>query len=196
LADPAEPLLPIDERIGALERRYNAAIGLFATGLDRGRSISHRGQDAFAMCSTFKGYATARALQMVASGQLFLDQPVFVDPAGLVANSPRNLLLKAIGGPQAVTAFARTIGDQRTRLDRWETELNTAVPGDPRDTSTPEALGGDYGSANDIGVASGPAGQRLLLAIMTRSRADDPKARSLRPAIGELTSLLMPELPG
>ena len=52
-----------------------------------------------------------------------------------------NCLLLIIGGPSRITAFARSIGDHRTRLDRWETELNSAVPGDPRDTSTPRALG-------------------------------------------------------
>jgi beta-lactamase class A len=269
LADPAEPVPPINERIGALERRHNAYVGLFAADLNGGRSISHRGQEPFAMCSTFKGYASARVLQMVADGELTLDQKVFVDPAAVVANSPRtqpraggdmtldelcraalqvsdntagNLLLKTIGGPPAITSFARSIGDPSSRLDRWETELNSAVPGDPRDTSTPEALGGgyrdlltgdalasqqrqqledwmranetssvraglppqwttadktgsgDYGSTNDVGIAYGPAGQRVLLALMTRSKADDPKAQNLRPLIGELTTLLLPEL--
>jgi beta-lactamase class A len=269
LADPAAPVPPINERIGALERRHNAYVGLFAADRNSGRSISHRGQEPFAMCSTFKGYASARVLQMVADGELTLDQKVFVDPAAIVANSPRtqpragsdmrldelcqaalqvsdntagNLLLKTIGGPPAITAFARSIGDPSSRLDRWETELNSAIPGDPRDTSTPEALGGgyrdlltgdalappqrqqledwmranetssvraglppgwttadktgsgDYGSTNDVGVAYGPAGQRVLLAIMTRSKVDDPKAQNLRPLIGELTTLLLPEL--
>src|SRR6476661_5034862 len=269
LADPAEPLPPIDERIAALERRYNADVGLFAVDLDRGRSIAHRGQETFAMCSTFKGYASARVLQMVERGQLMLGQKVFVDPAAIVANSPRtqpragadmtldelrqaalqvsdntagNLLLKTIGGPSAITAFARSIGDPSSRLDRWETELNSAIPGDPRDTSTPEALGGgyrnllagdalasaqrqqldswlrenetssvraglppgwttadktgngDYASTNDIGIAYGPDRQRLLLAVMTRTATDDPKAPNNRPLIGELTTLLIPEL--
>ena len=54
------------------------------------------------------------------------------------------LLLRAIGGPPGLTAFARSIGDERTRLDRWETELNSAIPGDPRDTSTPAALAGGF----------------------------------------------------
>jgi len=171
LADPAEPVPPINERIDALERRHNALIGVLAMDLDSRRSVAHRAQDSFAMCSTFKGYAAARVLQMTQDGQLTLDVKVFVDPAGLVPNSPRtapraggemtldelcqaavqvsdntagNLLLKTIGGPQAITAFARSIGDDRSRLDRWETELNSEIPGDPRDTSTPEALGGGY----------------------------------------------------
>jgi beta-lactamase class A len=88
LADPAEPL-PINERIAALERRHKAYVGLFTADLDGGRSISHRGQEAFAMCSTFKGYAAARVLQMVDGGQLTVDQEVFVDSAAIVANSPR-----------------------------------------------------------------------------------------------------------
>jgi beta-lactamase class A len=74
LADPAEPLAPIQERIGALERRYDAHVGLFAVDLDGSRSVSHRGQEAFAMCSTFKGYASEQVLQMVGQGQLTLDQ--------------------------------------------------------------------------------------------------------------------------
>jgi beta-lactamase class A len=55
-------------------------------------------------------------------------------------NSAGNFLIKALGGPQAVTAYARSIGDTEFRLDRWETELNTAIPGDPRDTTTPAAM--------------------------------------------------------
>lgn len=263
------PESSIDQRIAGLEQAHDAYVGVFAVDLDGGRSIAHRGQEAFAMCSTFKGYAAARVLQMVERGQLTLDQTVFVDPAAIVMNSPRtqpraggdmtlaelcqaalqvsdntagNLLLKTIGGPSAITAFARSIGDPSSRLDRWEIELNSAVPGDPRDTSTPEALGGgyrsllagdalapqqrdlledwmrtnetssiraglppgwttadktgsgDYGSTNDVGIGYGPAGQRVLLALMTRSRANDPKAPNLRPLIGELTTLLLPKV--
>ena len=268
LATPP-PALTTDQQIAGLEQANSAIIGLFAVNLDSGATVAHRSQDSFAMCSTFKAYAAARVLQMVERGQLTLDQKAFVDPAAIVANSPRtepragtemtlselceaalqvsdntaaNLLLHTIGGPQAITAFARSIGDERTRLDRWETELNSAVPGDPRDTSTPEALGGgyrtlldaavlgppqrrlleewmranqtssvraglppgwttadktgsgDYGSTNDVGIAYGNDGQRILLAIMTRSQGSDPKAANLRPLIGELTGLVLPTL--
>ncbi|MDT5015180.1 MAG: beta-lactamase class [Mycobacterium sp.] len=271
LADPAEPLPQIEERIGALEQRHNALIGVFATNLDSGQTVTHRAQDLFAVCSTFKGYAAARVLQMVENGELTLDRKMFVDPAAIVANSPRtqpraggemaldelcqaavqvsdntagNLLLKTIGGPPAITAFARSIGDDRTRLDRWELELNSAIPGDPRDTSTPQALGGgyrnlltgdalappqrqqledwmranetssmraglppgwttadktgngSYASTNDIGIAYGPDGRRLLLSVMTRTASDDPNTENNRPLIGELATLVVPMLLG
>ena len=272
LADPADPVPPVHDRIEALQRQHDVEIGVYAVDLESGRTVSHLDGESFAMCSTFKGYAAARVLQMVQNGELTLDRQVFVDPEqAALPNSPRtapnaggqmtladlcaaavqvsdnaagNLLLQTIGGPSAITDFARSIGDDRTRLDRWEIELNTAIPGDPRDTSSPRALGGgyrsllsgdvlappqrqqledwmranetssmrtglpdgwttadktgngDYGSTNDVGMAYGPQGQRLLLAIMTRSQANDPKAANNRPLIGELTKLLMPWLLG
>lgn len=260
---------PVDDQIADLERRHNALIGLYAANLDSGRTLAHRSDEMFAMCSTFKGYAAARVLQMVGRRQISLDNRVFVDREAIVPNSPvtethagaemtlaelcqaalqrsdntaGNLLLKTIDGPAGITAFARSIGDERTRLDRWEVELNSAIPGDPRDTSTPAALAsgyrevlagdalsppqrrlledwmranqtssvraglpegwttadktgsGDYGSTNDVGIAYGPDGQRVLLAVMTRSQADDPKADNLRPLIGELTAAVLPSL--
>ena len=268
LANPP-PQYTAEQLIAGQEQAYNARIGLFAVNLVSGVTVAHREQDPFAMCSTFKTYAAGRVLQMVGRGQLSLDNRVFVDPGAIVSNSPvtgpraggemtlaelcqaalqvsdntaGNLLLKAIDGPPGITAFARSIGDDRTRLDRWETELNSAIPGDPRDTSTPAALAGgyrsllvgdalsppqrrqledwmranqtssmraglppgwttadktgsgDYGSTNDVGIAYGQQGQRVLLAIMTRSQADDPKAENLRPMIGELTTLVLPTL--
>jgi len=36
--------------------------------------------------------------------------------------------------------FARSLGDTVTRLDRIETALNEALPGDPRDTMSPAAM--------------------------------------------------------
>lgn len=58
-------------------------------------------------------------------------------------NTAANLLLASFGGPAALTAFARSIGDGVTRLDRNEPTLNEATPGDPRDTTTPNAMLGD-----------------------------------------------------
>jgi beta-lactamase class A len=63
-------------------------------------------------------------------------------------------------------------------------------------TSADKTGSGDYGSTNDVGVAYGPDGERVLLSIMTRSQTDDPKAENLRPLIGELTTLVLPYLRG
>ena len=258
-------------RLAELERQYDAYVGLFAGNIGTGRTLAHRDGDSFAMCSTFKAYAAARVLQKAQHGELDLRQAVFIDPGELPPNSPvtapqagktmtlaqlcaaalqrsdnaaANLLLRTIGGPPAITEFARSIGDDRTRLDRWETDLNTAIPGDPRDTSTPRALGGgiqtlltgtvlgetqrrqledwmrgnatstmraalppgwttadktgtgDYGSTNDIGVAYGPDGQRVLLSLMTRSEPPNQDADPLLPLIADVTGAVQPWLIG
>ncbi len=58
-------------------------------------------------------------------------------------NTAGNLILASLGGPSAVTASARSLGDLSTRLDRTETDLNEATPGDLRDTTTPDAMAGN-----------------------------------------------------
>ena len=45
-----------------------------------------------------------------------------------------------MGGPASLTEYPRRLGDQVTRLDRMEPQLNAATPGDPRDTTTPFAM--------------------------------------------------------
>lgn len=55
-------------------------------------------------------------------------------------NTAANLLLGVSGGPEAFTRFLRTNGDDVTRLDRTEPELNIVPPGDERDTTTPDAM--------------------------------------------------------
>jgi beta-lactamase class A len=141
---------------------------VFAADLGSPRVVAYRDDERFAMCSTVKGYAAGRVLEMVDRGDARLDTAVPVVASDIVANSPvtqkavgrtlvlaelcqaalqrsdntaGNLLLRTIGGPPAITAFAREIGDDQTQLDRWETELNSALPGDVRDTTTPAAFG-------------------------------------------------------
>jgi len=58
-------------------------------------------------------------------------------------NTAGNLLCDAIDGPVGLTNFARSLGDQVTRLDRKEPELNSAITGDDRDTTTPAAMQAD-----------------------------------------------------
>lgn len=264
-----ERIEALEERHNAFVGVFASNVGAVSDAEDA-RAVAHRADDPFAMCSTFKAYAAACVLQKVSAGEVDLADSVSIEAADITPHSPvvetrvgatmtigelcraalvrsdnaaGNWLLRIIGGPSRITDFARTIGDDRTRLDRWETELNAAVPGDPRDTSTPRALGrgfralltgdvlgdrrqqlddwmranetssmraglpprwisadktgsGDYGSTNDVGIVYGPAGQRVLLAFMTRSRSDEAGAPNLRPLIGELATLVLPYVSG
>ncbi|MEU9077203.1 class A beta-lactamase [Kitasatospora sp. NPDC004745] len=76
-------------------------------------------------------------------------------------NAAANLLLRELGGPDAVTRFCRSIGDGVTRLDRWEPALNSAEPGRVTDTSSPRALGRTYARLALGDALDGPDRQRL-----------------------------------
>jgi beta-lactamase class A len=155
------------EKLDALEKDFGGRLGVFALNTMNGTKLSHRARERFAVCSTFKVIATSAILTRSAKEPGLLDQPVVYQKADLVTYSPitekhagegmtvaelcaaalqysdntaANLLIKMLGGPEAVTAFARATGNSEFRLDRWETELNTAIPGDPRDTATPESM--------------------------------------------------------
>ena len=158
-------------RLRRLENQYSARVGLTVIEPSSGDSFSHRGDERFALCSTFKTYAVASVLDRFTGAGPGLDEPVYVDPADIVENSPKtdsakgttvtlgwlcevalthsdntagNYLLRKLGGPRAIGEFARMICDPVTRLDRWEPELNTAYREDLRDTSTPTALAHGY----------------------------------------------------
>lgn len=76
-------------------------------------------------------------------------------------NAAANLLLRELGGPTAITRFARSTGDATTRLDRWEPDLNTAEPWRTTDTTTPHAIGQTYERLT-LGTALAPADRRRL----------------------------------
>ena len=59
-------------------------------------------------------------------------------------NTAANLLLPSVGGPAGLTAWLRGIGDKVTRLDRMEPMMSEAIPGDPRDTSSPDAFAASF----------------------------------------------------
>lgn len=115
-------------------------------------------------------------------------------------NSAANILLRELGGPQAVTRFWRRIGDMQSRLDRTETELNSVPPGEIRDTTTPQAMARTLASLLYGNAIPAPA-QRTLRAWMedTRTganrvragiprgwRAGDKTGTSLWPGMGSL----------
>lgn len=157
-----------DVRLGAIERNAGGRLGVYMLDTGTGHGLGFRQNERFAMCSTFKLSLAALALREAAAGRVSLDEPLAYTRADLLGNSPEtekhvaegkmsiaalaeaaqlysdncaaNLLLRRFGGPAGLTRFWREIGDKTTRLDRFEPELNRMTPGDPRDTTTPEAM--------------------------------------------------------
>ncbi|MBF6130936.1 class A beta-lactamase [Nocardia brasiliensis] len=157
------------DRLFELERKFDARLGVYALDTASGATIAHRADERFAFCSTFKGLAAAAVLQR--NPLSHLDTVVRYTDEDLTKNAaitPRhvatgmtirdlcdaavrysdgtagNLLLRDIGGPAELTAYLRGLGDPVTRMDRIEPAITEATPGDPRDTSSPRALGTDY----------------------------------------------------
>jgi len=201
-------LSTLDDTLSGIEARHAVRLGVLAQLPASGKTYAYRGDERFAMCSTFKTYAVAELLRLESQGQVRLDDIIVVEPGDIVENSPvtselvgrpvtytqlceaalirsdntaGNLLLRRLGGPAAVTAFARTIGDTTTTLDRWEPELNNADPGDMRDTSTVVGLATGY-RALLLGTVLPAHHQRTLTGWMRASVTSDARIRAGLPA--------------
>ncbi|MBA4798967.1 MAG: class A beta-lactamase [Rhizobiales bacterium] len=147
-----------------VEQKLDMRVGFTVIDTGDGTVTGYRQNERFAMASTFKALACAAALSR---GEAVLAKKTTIRQADLLPHSPvtekrvgtsintrdlcemtlrtsdnaaANAVLKALGGPAEVTGFLRQIGDETTRLDRYEPELNEARPGDPRDTTTPQAM--------------------------------------------------------
>lgn len=155
-------------RLLALEKMHGGRLGVSVLDTHSGARLQHREDERFPLCSTFKLLAAARVLARVDGGEEQLDRRIAFSRADLVPYSPvtgkrigppgmtiaelchaaittsdntaANLMLDSFGGPAGLTAALRSWGDDVTRLDRMEPELNEATPGDPRDTTTPAAM--------------------------------------------------------
>lgn len=156
-----------EQQLAQLEASFSGRLGLFAIDTTTGRSLSYRGDERFPLCSTFKAMLAAAILQRSTLTPGLLQERIVYQQSDLIAHSPiteqhlkdgmsvgelcaatiqysdnaaANLLMKLLEGPEGVTTFARSIGDRHFSLERWETELNSAIPGDLRDTTTPKAM--------------------------------------------------------
>ncbi|WP_406492828.1 class A beta-lactamase [Streptomyces sp. NBC_01604] len=163
----------VTARLRRLEEQHGARLGVFAHNLATKRSVRHRADELFPMCSLFKTLASAAVLRDLDRNGEFLARRIHYTEADLPAagsdttrqhlaegmtvaelaevaitfsdNGAGNLLLRELGGPTAITRFCRSLGDPVTRLDRWETDLNSAEPWRITDTTSPYAIGRTYG---------------------------------------------------
>lgn len=189
-------------RFTALEQRFQARLGVVAVDTGTGRTLEHRAGERFASASTNKAFIAAAVLQRSSDAQL--DEVVrysrddlleyapvtsrHVDSGmtvrGLIDaalrysdNTAANLLVARLGGPEAVQSFLRSLGDATTSVDRVEPELNSAVPGDLRDTTTPRASARDLRQVL-LGSALPPERRRTLDAAMRRNTTGAPWIRA------------------
>ncbi|HCA84448.1 MAG TPA: class A beta-lactamase [Streptomyces sp.] len=175
-----------------LEREYDARLGIYAIDTGTGHEVAYNDGERFAYASTFKALAAGAVLQKYSlSG---LNRVIKYSEDDLVEYSPvtekhvgtgmslgelceaatrhsdntaANLLFDALGGPKGLGAALEEMGDDVTRMERYETQLNEWTPGATRDTSTPRALAEDL-RAFVLGDALGK-GERAQLTKWMRT---------------------------
>lgn len=204
----AEDFAGLQPRIAEIEKASGGRLGVAALDTATGRQFGHRADERFPMCSTFKMLLVSAVLKRVDEGSERLDRVVHYTRGDLLEYAPTtrqhvatgmtvaalceaaitlsdntaaNLLLQAIGGPGGVTAFARMISDGVTRLDRNEPTLNTAIPGDPRDTSTQMWMVRDLRQIA-LGKVLAPGSRERLLGWMLACKTGDQRLRAGLPA--------------
>jgi beta-lactamase class A len=200
----ADQSLDLAAAVATAERATGGRVGLAVHDTATGQRFSHRGSERFPMASTFKMLLVAALLEQVDKRQDRLDRAIPVAAGDILANSPvsekhvggtatvaalaeatmiysdntaANLLLPAVGGPAGLTAFLRRIGDPVTRLDRIEPMMSEALPGDPRDTTSPDAIVATWDRLL-LGTVLSPASRQQLTAWLVANTTGDTRLRA------------------
>jgi beta-lactamase class A len=182
-----------DADLAALEQKFGGRLGFYALDTGSGHSVAYRADERFLMCSTHKVLVVGAILQLRQQQSGLLDRVIQYDKSKVLSYAPitsqhtsmkvselceatlkvsdntaDNLLIELLKGPQAVTAFARGLGDNITRLDRIEPQLNDGAPGDERDTTKPPVFASDL-YALVAGEGLDATGRDLLVTWMKAS---------------------------
>jgi len=157
----------VQQKLAELEKSTGGRLGVAMIDTASNTQTLYRADERFAMCSTSKVMATSGILKASETDKNLLNKHVDIKKSDLVNYNPitekhldsgmtlgelgaaaiqysdnvaMNKLIAQLGGPAKVTQFARSLGDETFRLDRTEPSLNTAIPGDNRDTTSPLAM--------------------------------------------------------
>lgn len=206
-AGPAAANDTLIDTVKSVEARLKGRVGISVHDTETGNRWTYKADERFPMASTFKAFACGAVLASVDAGGETLEREVGIVSDDLVDYSPvtekrvggtmtmaelceaavtmsdntaANHILAGLKGPKGLTAFMRSIGDNTTRLDRWETKLNEARPGDERDTTSPRAA---EQSLQDLvfGDILTDASKRQLTEWMLDDKVADALIRSVLP---------------
>ena len=194
-----------DQLRATFEKRVGGRLGVAVLDTSNATRIDYRQDERFPMCSTFKFLAAAATLERVDAKKERIDRRVaygekdLLDYAPITKQNVRedamtlsalcaaaleysdntagNLLLRELGGTAAVTRYARSINDDTTRLDRNEPTVNTALPGDVRDTTTPAAMVADMRTIL-LGEALSEASRQQLIAWLVANTTGNARLRA------------------
>ncbi len=182
--------MALTRRLQNLEAHAQGRLGVHIVDATSGQEYGYRSDELFMMLSSFKLLASALVLARVDRGEESLERHIryrkqdlvpwspvteaHADGEGLTLaqlchatittsdNTAGNLILASYGGPKALTAFARKIGDKVTRLDRNEPDLNVRTGAEPLDTTSPRAMAKTMQTLLTANALSAPSRQLLL----------------------------------
>lgn len=199
------------QQLADIEASTGGQLGLSVQHWGSAPPLHYNADTRFPMCSTFKLLLAAHILQRAGQGGAQPGQQVVFGRDALVPYSPSteahaggagmtvqalceaavvlsdntaaNLLLGLQGGPEGLTQWLRSLGDGVTRLDRMEPELNSAVPGDTRDTTSPKAMAGSVHAVLRPGQHAGltASSQALLRQWLLASPTGQKRLRAGMP---------------
>ncbi|MFE9280117.1 class A beta-lactamase [Nocardiopsis alba] len=199
----ADALVDVEAEFEALEAEYDTRLGVYALDTGSGEEVEFREDERFAFASTFKSLLAGVVLSENSLEEM--ERVITYDEDALVSHSPiteenvgtgmsllelcdatvrfsdnaaANLLLEELGGPEGFTeSLEELTGDDVTTLDRYETDMSAAVPGDERDTSTPEALAGSL-EAFTLGDVLPEDRREVLVDMLVRNMTGDAVIRA------------------
>lgn len=214
--EPAD-LTALNAALTALEIQSGGRLGVALLDTQSGQVASYRGDERFLMLSSFKTLAAAYVLHRSDQGLDTLDRrmpiteadileyaPVtrlHVGPEGMTLaelchatittsdNTAVNLMHRSYGGPAALTAFIRSLGDDVTRHDRYEPELNVLNAAEPMDTTSPNAMTSTLNTLL-FGAVLKPDSRQLLQSWLIANTTGDKRLRAGLPSqwvVGEKT---------
>lgn len=197
---------PLQARWQQLETAAQGRLGACILDTATGQVHGHRADERFMMLSSFKLLASALVLARADRGQESIERRITYTKQELVTYSPvtekhadtpqgmslaglceatittsdntaANLILASYGGPEALTRFARELGDNTTRLDRNEPGLNTGTAAALLDTTTPRAMALTMQKLL-LGNALSPASRQRLQQWLVGNTTGDKRLRA------------------
>lgn len=191
----------------AIEKESGGIIGVAVYDYETKRTFEYNGNGRFAMCSTFKMMLSANVLKLSETRRLDLNKKVKIKKSDMIHHSPitekhingemtiaelchatvttsdnaaANLLIDEIGGTSGFNMFARSIGDNFTRLDNKEPEMNRFDINSPSDTTTPMAMMKNI-KALCVGNALKPNSKKQLNAWLLANTTGDESLKKYIP---------------
>lgn len=158
----------VQKKLAGLEATFDGKMGVYAIDTNNNETIAYRENERFPTQSTLKLIGAAALLKEGDKNKALLHEKIHYTKNDLAAwhwhpvtrrhladgmtlqelaeaavsysdNPAMNLIMKKFGGPQFVTDFAHSIGNNSFNIEHYECNLNSD-PHSQQDTSTPKDM--------------------------------------------------------